>query len=87
MDVIPLSLFVKLFICLFIYAMAKIGNLDINLDKGVTRTKNLTITVPEQVRLHFRFYFPTRSTYVVSSELEVEDLEKQRALSMPLCNK
>ena len=63
MDVIPLSLFAKLFICLFIYAMAKIGNLDINLDKGVTRTKNLTITVSEQVRLHFRFYFPTRHTY------------------------
>ena len=63
MDMIPLSLFVKLFICLFIYAMAKIGNLNINLDKGVTGTKNLTITVPEQVRLHFRFYFPTRDTY------------------------
>ena len=45
------------------------GNLSINLDKGVTWTKNITITVPEQVHPDFRFYVPTKDAYwTVSSK-------------------
>ena len=84
MDVIPLRLFVKLFICLFIYAMAKNRQFKYQSGQRCDRNKK-----PNNYRARtgppsFQILL-SHARYVLSSKLEVE--EKQRALSMPLCNK